>query len=224
MYSNSRSQETPTLLRVGPAIRIADACHYSGAHSLVARRYAERGYISSDLSTFADGSAIVCSAFDGSATVGTIAMRYDSAQGLNADAVFGVELNELRAGGLRICEGGRLALDHDVGDNKALLARLFHLAYLHAYRLAACELLVIEVNPRHVPFYRRMLGFKVRSEPRLNPRVNALAVLMTLDLPYAAEQIGCFGGSPANAAATRTLYPYFYGVAEEAAVLAKLRQ
>jgi hypothetical protein len=224
MYLKACSQELPSRLHAGPAIRIAEACHYPSAQNLVAKRYAERGYVSSELSTYSGDSVIVCSAFDGLATVGTIAMRYDSERGLNADAVFGAELDSLRAGGLRLCEGGRLALDHDVGDNKALLARLFHLAFLHAYRLAACELLVIEVNPRHVPFYRRMLGFKVRSEPRRNPRVNALAVLMTLDLSYAAEQIGCFGGSPGNAAATRTLYPYFYGAADEAAVLAKLRQ
>lgn len=224
MHMHARSHELTPKLRVGPAIRIAEAGHYLGSQSLVAKRYAERGYISSDLSTHADGSVIVCSAFDGSATVGTIAMRYESAHGLNADAVFGPELNELRAGGHSLCEGGRLALDHDVSDNKALLARLFHLAYLHAYRLAGCELLVIEVNPRHVAFYRRMLGFKVRAEARLNPRVNAPAVLMTLDLPYAAEQIASFGGSATNAAVTRTLYPYFYGAAEEMEILAKLRQ
>ena len=119
---------------------------------------------------------------------------------------------------------GRLALDHEVSDNKALLARLFHLAFLHAYRLAGCRLLVIEVNPRHVPFYRRMLGFKVAAEARLNPRVNAPAVLMTLDLIYGAEQIGRYGGSPTNASVTRTRYPYFYSTADEAAILAKLRQ
>lgn len=224
MLANSRSLELSLARRVSTAVRTAEVLHYPDAYGLVARRYADRGYISSDLSTHADGSVVVCSAFEGQTTVGTIAVRFESEQGLNADTIFGPELSEMRAAGLRLCEFGRLALDHGVSDNKALLARLFHLAYLHAYRLAACELLVIEVNPRHVPFYRRMLGFKVCSEPRLNPRVNALAVLMTLDLPYAAEQIGCFGGSPANAAATRTLYPYFYGAAEEAAVLAKLRQ
>ncbi|WP_310387928.1 N-acyl amino acid synthase FeeM domain-containing protein [Roseateles sp.] len=224
MQTSARSHELTPRLRVGPSIRTAEAGHYSGAQNLVARRYAERGYISSDLSTHADGSVVVCSAFDGLATVGTIAVRYESEQGLNADAVFGPELSELRAGGQSLCEFSRLALDQHVSDNKALLARLFHLAYLHAYRLGGCELLVIEVNPRHVAFYRRMLGFKVSAEARLNTRVNAPAVLMTLDLRYADEQIGCLGGSAANGAPTRSLYPYFYGSDEEVAILAKLRQ
>ncbi|MCV2355338.1 hypothetical protein LNV09_14380 [Paucibacter sp. B2R-40] len=227
MFTNTSSFELHLPLHSGPAIRTAEAWHYPDAHSLVARRYAERGYISSDLSTHADGSVIVCSAFEGSATVGTIAVRYDSEQGLNADAVFGPEVSDLRVSGQRLCEFSRLALDQYVSDSKALLGRLFHLAYLHAHRLGGAELAVIEVNPRHVAFYRRMLGFKVCAEARLNLRVNAPAVLMAIDLSYMAEQISSYGGSAAsvaNAAATRTFYPYFYGAADEAAVLAKLRQ
>ena len=69
-----------------------------------------------------------------------------------------------------------------------------------------------------------MLGFKVLSEARLNPRVNAPAVLLSLDLLHAREQIACFGGAPELASQTRTLYPYFYGGEEEAAVLGRLRQ
>ena len=224
MLTNSDIFDLPSQLAVGPAIRTAEARHYSDAHGLVARRYAERGYISSDLSTRADGSEVVCSAFDGPTTVGTIAVRYDSEHGLNADAVFGPELIELRASGQRICEFSRLALDHYVGDSKALLGRLFHLAYLHAHRLGGSELAVIEVNPRHVAFYRRMLGFSIRAEARLCHRVNAPAVLMTIQLSYMAEQIEILGGSAANGAVTRTFYPYFYNSIDEAAILTKLRQ
>jgi len=194
------------------------------ANRLVARCYTDRGYAGTQLSTHSEESLIICSAFQGERTVGTIGVRFPSEQGLNADTVFGEELAALRASGLSICEFGRLAVDEDARDNKQVLARLFHLAYLHAHRLAGCELLVIEVNPRHVAFYRRMLGFKVRSESRLNPRVSAPAVLLSLDLLHAREQIACFGGSPELASQTRTLYPYFYGTEEEAAVLTRLRQ
>ena len=206
------------------AIRTAEPDHHASAHNLVARRYADRGYLNAQLSAYKEEALTICSAFQGARTVGTIAVRFPSDRGLNADAVFGEELAELRACGLSICEFGRLAVDEDASDNKQVLARLFHLAYLHAHRMAGCELLVIEVNPRHVAFYRRMLGFKVMSEARLNPRVNAPAVLLSLDLQYAREQIAYFGGLPELASQTRTLYPYFYGIKEEAAMLAKLRQ
>jgi len=214
-----------TQISSGLAIATASTSQWGCAGGLVSRRYAERGYVCNDLSThLEEESVVVCSAFEGLSTVGTIAVRFDSEQGLKADQVFGPELGELRASGMVLCEFGRLALEQHVGDNKQLLAHLFHLAYLHAHRLAACELLVIEVNPRHVPFYRRMLGFKPMGDQRMNPRVNAPAVLMCLDLEYAREQIACFGGQAAIAVSTRTLYPYFYGADEEAAMLAKLRQ
>ena len=214
------AQDLPT----GLAFRTAQSESRMGAYSLLARRYAERGYLCQELSTHSEGSVTICSAFLGPATVATIAVRFDGAQGLAADALFPEELAALRASGLSLCEFGRLALDHDVSDNKSLLARLFHLAFLHAHRLAGCELLVIEVNPRHVPFYKRMLGFEQRSEVQLNPRVQAPAVLMVLNLVHGRERIANWGGRAAElGAASRTLFPYFYGPAEEAALLLKLR-
>src|SRR6218665_917604 len=208
------------------AIRTADFEHHDCAHRLVARRYADRGYLNNlvDAASSGEDALTICSAFVGQVTVGTIAVRFESSRGLNADAIFGAELAELRAGGLNICEFSRLAVDHAAGHDKKVLAQLFHLAYLHAHRLGGCELLVIEVNPRHVAFYRRMLGFQVCSESRLNPRVNAPALLMSLDLVWGREQVARFGGQPELASQTRTLYPYFYGAAEEAGILARLLQ
>ncbi|MDN3920789.1 N-acyl amino acid synthase FeeM domain-containing protein [Roseateles violae] len=206
------------------AIRTAAAHHLPHAQRLVARRYAGRGYATTQLSAYSEDALTVCSAFEGERTVGTIAVRFASERGLAADAIFSEELSRLRASGLTICEFGRLAVDEDAADNKHVLARLFHLAYLHAHRLAGCELLVIEVNPRHVAFYRRMLGFQLLSEARLNPRVNAPAVLLSLDLHHAREEIARLGGTAERGVPTRSLYPYFYGAEEEAAMLAKLRQ
>lgn len=212
----------------GFSIRTAKDEYQDGASSLVARCYADKGYISKQLNdqltVHTDDAMTVCSAFQGERTVGTIAVRFESSRGFNADLVFGPELADLRAGGMRLCEFTRLAVDPDARDNKPVLARLFHLAYLHAHRLAGCELLVIEVNPRHVAFYRRMLGFQVRSEARLNPRVNAAAVLMTLDLVWGSEQVKRYAGQPELASTTRTLFPHFYAAVEEASMLLKLRQ
>lgn len=208
----------------GPFVHTVDFRQQPCADRLVERRYADRGYINSLLSSHSEPALTVCSAFEGSKTVGTIAVRFETARGLNADAVFAAELATFRAAGLRICEFTRLAVDEDAKDNKKVLARLFHLAYLHAHRLAGCELLVIEVNPRHVPFYKRMLGLKVCSEMRIKDSVGAPAVLMSLDLAEACEQIGLYGGSPEMSAQTRTLYPFAYSPDDEAVILAKLRQ
>ncbi|HEY4083485.1 MAG TPA: long-chain N-acyl amino acid synthase [Burkholderiaceae bacterium] len=210
-----------------PGISLATVGHdddHANANALVARRYSARGYTSTRLSTRNEEALTVCTARQGERIVGTVAVRFDSASGFNADATFFDDMQELRATGLRICEFSRLAVDEDAADNKRVLARLFHLAYLHGHRLGACDLLVIEVNPRHVSFYRRLLGFTVLSGPRLNARVNAPSVLLMMDMRRGAEWVAMYGGNPALAASTRMLYPYFYSASEEAEVLAKLRQ
>jgi hypothetical protein len=40
----------------------------------------------------------------------------------------------------------------------------------------------IEVNPRHVPFYRRAFGFRVAAPERTCPRVLAPSVLLRLEV------------------------------------------
>ncbi|MGE1125639.1 N-acyl amino acid synthase FeeM domain-containing protein, partial [Pseudomonas zeae] len=79
---------------------------------------------------------------------------------------------------------------------KRVLAQIFHLGYLHAHRRAGCERLVVEVNPRHVPFYRRCLGLVPCTKARHNPRVEAPAVLMSIAFADIREQIALWGGMP----------------------------
>jgi len=83
--------------------------------------------------------------------------------------------------------------------------------------------LMIEVNPRHVRYYERMLGFKVSGPQRLNRRVSAPAVLMSLDFRHAHEQINRLGGKPELADMNRSLYPLFFSVPEEAGIVGRLR-
>ncbi|WP_204307488.1 N-acyl amino acid synthase FeeM domain-containing protein, partial [Klebsiella pneumoniae] len=92
----------------------------------------------------------------------------------------------------------------------------FHLGYLHAHRRARCDRLVIEVNPRHVAFYRRWLGLLPYTTPRHNPRVDAPAVLMSLDFNTIRDRIALLGGQPEKMATQRSLYPLFWDTATEA--------
>ena len=87
---------------------------------------------------------------------------------------------------------------------------------------ARCDRLVIEVNPRHVAFYRRWLGLLPYTTPRHNPRVDAPAVLMSLDFNTIRDRIALLGGQPEKMATQRSLYPLFWDTATEAAMLAKL--
>ena len=195
-----------------------------GALELVQRRYVERG-LAVDGERFSsrhEAGDIVCTAQHGGRVLGTLTVRFDGARGLNADLLFGAELQPWRAAGVSLCEFGSLAVDRQAPDSRLLLARLFHLAYLHAHRRAGCDRGVIEVHPRQVAFYRRLLGWLPHAAARHNPRVNAPAVLMSFELSMVREQIARWGGRPALQPQARSLYPLAWDAATEATVLATL--
>lgn len=200
------------------------------ARELVGRKYAARGYAIAAKAAqalgvreqAAEADLLTLTAARESAVLGTLSVRFDGAQGLAADQVFPTEMRQLRAGGRRLCEFTQLAMDIEAAS-KQVLACLFHMAYLQAHHLRGAELLVVEVNPRHVGYYRRMLGFRVCSEERMNPRVQAPAVLMCLDFKWGGEQVQRYGGQPHMASVVRSLYPFFYSQAEEATLLQELR-
>ncbi|MFT7724586.1 MAG: hypothetical protein QM788_17440 [Roseateles sp.] len=198
------------------------------ALGLVQRRYGDRGLqVSRErYSSRNEDGDIVCTARDGDRIVGTLSVRFDDdgqgGGGLNADLLFREELGAWRAQGIRLCEFGGLAVDKHSHEPKRVLAQIFHLGYLHAHRRARCERLVIEVNPRHVAFYRRCLGFVPHTTARHNPRVAAPAVLMSIDFATVREQIARWGGQPDALAAARSLYPLAWDEATEATMLARL--
>lgn len=204
-------------------IRFADSDgRRRSASFLVQRRYAWRGY-QVDAPVAGQNGRITLSAFDGDDVVATITVGHDSsASGLFVNALFGAELTALRERGGTVCEFTKLAIDEAI-KSKAVLAALFHIAYIHARRICVCSDLVVEVNPRHVRFYERMLGFTMLGSTREDQRVGAPATLLHLDLAHAEGQIAKYGGKPEFAADVRSLYPYFFSAQEEADVEMKLR-
>ena len=107
--------------------------------------------------------------------------------------------------------------DRSTAANNIVLASLFHVAYIYAYRVKGFDRLLIEVNPRHVKYYEKILGFKVMGPQRMNLRVNAPAVLLCLSFSHTEQQIGKFGGQPQMSATERSLYPYSFSVDEATA-------
>lgn len=210
MNSAAEIQIDPSLaLKPAPvnSTVVSNALEQLRSLELIQRRYAQRGYLTKgmtpnpdELTTFSLGLADTMS--------GTLSVRFDGPNGLSADEVFGPELDELRLSGRRLCEFTRLAMEELEQPSKDALARLFQTAYVYAHRRRHAELLVIEVNPRHVAFYRRMLGFSVAAGARFNERVRAPAVLMTLELEHARREIDRIGGSAARGEPARSLYAY----------------
>lgn len=200
---------------------------HSGSYSdsaglLINRMYSWRGYHGATLGEDPTGNRITLVASEGEETLGTISVGFDHAQRkLLVDQFFPEEVDDLRRAGYRLCEFTKLAVDGSV-RSKRVLATLFHVAYIYAHRIKRSEKLLIEVNPRHVRFYERMLGFTMVGPERINPRVNAPAVLMCLDFSHAHRQIALFGGQPELATVEKSMYPYFLSIEEEAKIVGRL--
>lgn len=155
------------------------------ADDLVRRRYAWRGYsLSWDTRALA-APIVTLLAQAGDDVVGTLTVRPGGSQSLLAEDAYGEEIENLRARGRRIGELIRLAIEEG-GDWRSALHALVQSAYVVTRFMHALTDVVIEVNPRHVAFYRRVFGFVSAAAERFCGRVGAPSVLMLLDL----EQFG----------------------------------
>jgi hypothetical protein len=202
-------------------IRLADSEeHRNSASMLINKMYSWRGYSVSDQIT-ENPNLITLVASDDYLVIGTITLAIDSPIGLLADETYKDEIDIIRSGGRKICEFIKLAVDPGV-HSKRILAALFHVAFIYAWYIQKSTDLLIEVNPRHQRFYERMLGFKRHGEIRNNPRVNAPAVLLWLDLGYAYHQIQKFGGKDGHLRGEKSLYPYFFSPHEEEGIAHRL--
>jgi hypothetical protein len=191
------------------------------ASYLIKRRYAWRGYSVANVAG-STANRITLAAFDNEQPVATISVGIDSPFGLAVEALYPNEVRTLRAEGVRLCEFTKLAVE-DVVRSKAVLAAIFHIAYIYAHRIQGCTDLLIEVNPRHVRFYRSMLGFEKYGQERMDPRVAAPAVLLRLELAHAEAEIARLGGHAELAGQARLLYPLFFSSMEERGIEGRLR-
>lgn len=217
------------LLPDGPAgprrfkVKTADSQERRGrVNSLLKDRYGWRGYQQVSLPTDPTVNRFTLTAVEDDVVIGTITVAFDTPGRLGADEAFAPEVAKLRAEGRRICEFTKLAIDPVVGT-KRVLATLFHVAYIVAHRIRGFDMLIIEVNPRHVRYYERMLGLQILAGERINKSVNAPAVLLGAEFAHIMAQIGEFGGKPETAARERSLYPFALSLREEASVLSRMQ-
>ncbi|TXL68399.1 N-acyl amino acid synthase FeeM domain-containing protein [Zeimonas arvi] len=233
----ARSLLTASLLRdVSPSrlsIRVADTVgQRREASVLVSKMYGWRGYRTEGAETTArpevrsarnDASptGVTLIAFLGQRLVGTLTVGVDSPAGLACSELYPDEVARLRAEGARICEFTRLAVD-GAEHSTQLLAMMFHVAFIYARQLRGGTDLLVEVNPRHAAFYRRMLDFSQLGPERVCSRVNAPAVLLGLKLEHAEQQIARFGGHDEIARGVRSLYPLGFRPEEIARIASRL--
>lgn len=221
--------EVPAVLRercAGPHggqvfhVRMATSDGRREAASVLLRKmYTWRGY-AFEVGNHQGGDKITLYAETGGALVGTMSLCLDRDGVLPADETFGDCLDALRRQGRRLCEPSRLAIDH--GMSKRVFASLIHISYIYAHNIHGFTDYVIEVNPRHVAFYKRMLGFADFGGERPCARVGAPAVLLRLPLDYMGAQIRKWGGTMEQHGSERSFYPYFFPSWDEPGITARL--
>jgi hypothetical protein len=197
--------------------RAATVLEYMSTASLVKQMYSRKGYLTEGITPLPrHDDAITLDAHDGHQIMATVTIRFDSHDtGLLADALYLKEIDRFRATGRKVCELTKLAVDPRYGS-KELMASLFQLAYIYAHVIHGVSDTCIEVNPRHVGFYKRMLGFQEIGEVRTCPRVNAPAILLHIECDYMRRQIARHSGqAQGNRSSEKSLYPYFLNCGAE---------
>lgn len=202
-------------------IRLANTEDRRGSASLLIQKmYSWRGY---ETAAVLEGqpNRITLVAVANEQSIGTLTLGFDSPIGLLVDELYRSDIDCLRREHRKVCEFTKLAVDERI-RSKRVLASLFHIAFVYAYNIHRCQDIVIEINPRHVRFYERMLGFQRFGEEKMCARVNAPAVLLRLDLDHAREQINIFGGQMERAVNERSLYPFFFSKHDEDGITQRL--
>ena len=209
--------------RSGYSISLADSPRrYSMVNRLIKSMYSWRGYQTENATISSrNPNQLTLDASVGGDVVGTLTIGSDSTDGLLVDALYGKEIMLLRAENRKICELSKLAINPDHGS-KELLASLFNLAYIYGRIVEKATDFVIEVNPRHAAYYKRLLGFQQIGETRTCERVNAPAVLLHLDLDYVDAQVSALAGT--REPKQRSLYAYFLTKREESRVASTLQR
>ena len=192
---------------------------FNSASMLVQRMYLKKGYDIPGMQKMPD--RITLSASQNGSMEGTITLGIDAGNGLLADENYKQEIDRLRAEGRKVCELTKFAVDKTRGS-KRVLAALFNVAYIFGRLMQKQTDVVIEVNPRHVNFYKRMLGFEEFGPERMCVRVNAPSVLLRLELDYVDRQIECWGGKADEAKGERSLYPYFFSKEDQEGIAQRL--
>jgi len=155
----------------------------------------------------------------------TISLAFDRPpEPLPCDAIYPEEVMALRRQGRKVVEVTRLAIASPHQASKLLLLRLFNFIYIYARKVRGFDDFLIEVNPRHVAYYNRLLKFETCGPERPCPRVNgAPAVLLRLPLSVPEQAVRLTAGQP-EPAGERSLYPRFFPNSEEDAVAEFLKR
>ncbi len=164
----------------GPARNLAQLCR---AFALVHKRYVEFGYMEEQesgmryslLNLLPQATTFVVE--DGPNVLGTLTVVVDSKAGMPAESEFGPDFDGLRQEGRILAEATMFACDETIANKTTVSMQLMALAYHWCVEIGVDDLCLI-VNPKHVGFYEKTLGFERLGTEKAMPHVEGNAGIL----------------------------------------------
>lgn len=169
------------------------------AFQLAYEVYLAKGYIAPNStkmliskSDFTSNTCII-NINDGDEVIASATLNFQDKNDLPCQELYADEIQPLLDLNYKLVEITRLVIKENHRHSNLLLAQLFQAAFIFSYQIKKVEQLVIEVNPRHIAFYQRLLGFNILGGEKECERVNnAPAFLLHLNLNYVNSNLEKF--------------------------------
>ena len=144
---------------------------------------------------------------------------------LPAEHIYKNEIQEIKKSGSNIVEVSRLVIDQDYRNSKEILVLLFNYMFIYGYHVKRFDSTIIQVNPRHKDFYKKLLNFREVGEKKSCPIVqNAPAILLFLPLSFYYSEVMHQSSTLQESKKDRSLYPHFINTSQESLVIHYLRK
>lgn len=146
----------------------------------------------------------------------TVRVRLDDSTPLKCEESYADVVQRELAEGAKLSEITGFSFDDENPLSFPLMGALFHSAFIFGSAHGVTRNL-IEVHPRHAPFYRRFLGMELVGEERTCERAGRPAVLLRLGLDYVRAQVIKHAGRHSDGAC-RQVYKCFFRPDEALAI------
>ncbi|PCJ59952.1 MAG: hypothetical protein COA79_09100 [Planctomycetota bacterium] len=154
--------------------------------------------------------------------VGAITVVFNSEMGLPANDLYADEINEFITEGHKVAEIISLGIQKRARYAQKILIKLFNFAYLAARGLHSVTDLIITVNPKHEPFYKRKLLFDMLGGNKCYEKVGgAEAVLLKLDLKKIEKLVDKIR---LEKHPKKTIYQQFFKASEKLELIKKIKK
>ncbi len=182
-------------LHLGPASSFAELCQ---AFNLIHDRYVASGYMKPHPSSMRYSffhllpSSLVFIAAQGKQVIGTATVVKNSSAGLPSKLLFPQQFRDFENTGRSLAEGCKFACDASTSPDGKLVSMQLLKAIFGWCTTNAIDDLCLVVNPKHVEFYERLLGFEHRGSSKKCPNVSgAEGILLHLDVKAVLSQTVC---------------------------------